>query len=110
MVAAGPRSSVIALAAGALEEKAIRQVEVIAPLGSLKEIVESNWTFDQAPELFCFGLLEQFDVKQIASLVAPRPVIVRQPDARAEKELGELKAFYKSWGKDFDPLKAGEEK
>ena len=27
-----------------------------------------------APELFCFGLLEWFDVKQLTALVAPRPV------------------------------------
>jgi len=27
-----------------------------------------------SPELFCFGLLEHFDVKQLAALVAPRPV------------------------------------
>jgi hypothetical protein len=26
------------------------------------------------PEAFCFGLLERFDIKQLAALVAPRRV------------------------------------
>jgi hypothetical protein len=105
IVADGPRSSVIALAAAALEEKAIGRVEAIAPLGSLKELIEKNQTLEQSPELFCFGLLEQFDVKHLAALVAPRPVVVRTPSDRAKGELAALAEWYKTLGKEHDPLK-----
>ena len=105
VVAEGPRSSVIALAAAALEENAIRRVELIAPLGSLKELIEENKTFDQSPELFCFGLLEHFDVKDLAALVAPRPVVVREPGDRGRKEFAGLASWYRRLGSDHDPLK-----
>ena len=105
LVADGPRSGVIALAAAALEEKAIGRIELISPLGSLKELIEQNKTFDQSPELFCFGLLERFDMKDLAALVAPRPVTVREPGERARKELGALAALYKSFGVEHDPVK-----
>jgi len=74
LVSSGPRSSIAALVAASLEERAIDEVQLQGSLGSLKEILEANWTYAQAPELFCFGLLERFDVKQLAALVAPRPV------------------------------------
>jgi hypothetical protein len=105
VVADGPRSSVIALAAAGLDEHAITHVEVIAPLGSLKELIEQNKTFDQSPELFCFGLLEHFDVKDLAALVAPRPVVVRQPDDRARREFAGLAAWYQVLGIEHDPLR-----
>jgi hypothetical protein len=105
VVADGPRSSVIALAAAALEEKAIGRVVVVGPLGSLKELVEQNRTLEQSPELFCFGLLERFDVKDLAALVAPRPVVVRQPSERAKAEFAGLARWYQLVGSPHDPLK-----
>lgn len=105
VVADGPRSSVIALTAAALEENAIGRVELNAPLGSLKELIEQNRTFEQSPELFCFGLLEQFDVKDLAALVVPRPVVIRQPSDRGKKEFAGLADLYRSLGKEHDPLK-----
>jgi hypothetical protein len=106
IVADGPRSSVIALAAAAIDNKGIRKVEVIAPLGSLKEIVETNRAFDQSPELFCFGLLEQFDVKHLAALAAPQTMIViRNADERAKKEFAFLKDWYRLFGLAAEPIK-----
>lgn len=105
VIADGPRSSVIALAAAALEEKAIGRVEVISPLGSLKELIEENRTLEQSPELFCFGLLERFDVKHLAALVAPRPVVIRQPSPRAKAEFATLATWYQRLASDHDPLK-----
>ena len=105
VVADGPRSSVIALAAAALDEKAIARVEVVSPFGSLNELIEQNRTFEQSPELFCFGLLERFDVKDLAALVAPRSVVVRDPTERARQELAGLQSWYKMLGSDHDPLK-----
>lgn len=74
VVAVGPRSSLFALVAAALEENAIGNLELHDSLSSLKQIIENNWGVHQRPELFCFGLLEQFDIPQLAALVAPRQV------------------------------------
>jgi len=75
VVSVGPRSSVFATVAAALEEKAIGSLELRQPLNSLQELIEKNVGVNQQPELFCFGLLEQFDVPQLRALVTPRPVV-----------------------------------
>lgn len=72
--AMGPRQSLIALAAAGIEDKAIGGLQLHGARESLKSIVTDNLTVDQMPEAFCFGLLEAFDVKQLAALAAPRPV------------------------------------
>jgi len=74
VVAVGPRAGTIALVAAALEDKAVASVEMHQPLKSLKEVIDGNWTFDKAPELFCFGLLERFDIETLKALVTPRKV------------------------------------
>lgn len=76
LVSIGPRASVFATVAAALEEKAVGSLELRQPLGSLRELIEKNVGVNQQPELFCFGLLEQFDVPQLRALVAPRAVLV----------------------------------
>ncbi|MEN9576255.1 MAG: hypothetical protein RL514_4110 [Verrucomicrobiota bacterium] len=76
LVSVGPRASVFATVAAALEEKSIGGLELRQPLGSLREVIEQNAGVERQPELFCFGLLEQFDVLQLRTLVAPRPVEV----------------------------------
>ncbi len=72
--AVGPRLSLAALIAGALETKAISGLRLEESFGSLKEIIERDLAANQTPELFCFGLLEAFDIPQIAALAAPNPV------------------------------------
>lgn len=72
--AVGPRTSLIALVAAGLETKAIGGLELHGSLNSLKEIIEQDRTVEQMPEIFCFGLLEAFDVPQLTALVAPRMV------------------------------------
>ncbi len=69
-------------------------------LGSLKEIIEKNWTVRERPELFCFGLLEEFDIVQILALVAPRPAVLRDASSRVRGELTPLKAWYGTVGGD----------
>src|SRR5262249_16924674 len=66
----GRRTGPAARAAAALEEKATAGVALYEPLGSLKELIESSREFSASPELFCFGLLASFDLKQVAGLVA----------------------------------------
>jgi len=73
--ASGYRSSLLALIAAALEPQAIKEVQLRGALASLREILERNVTAEQAPELFCFGLMEHFDIPQISALVSPRPVL-----------------------------------
>jgi len=105
LVAVGPRSSMFALAAAAMEERAIGSVELHSPLSSLKEVIEQDMTVEQKPELFCFGLLEAMDVKQIAALVAPRPVRFQKTADRAKSDLAGLADLYGVFGSPFDPLK-----
>lgn len=90
LVASGPRSSVFSLVAAALESRAITAVTLRQPLGSLKEVLERDWPVTEAPELFCFGLLECCDVRQLAALVAPRPLRLLEPSDRAKQELAGL--------------------
>ena len=98
LVARGRRSSLAALVAGALEEEAISSVELRGSLGTLKEVIEENTSVESAPELFCFGLLEALDIRDLAALVAPRPA--RFPDAsdRVEEEIAPLEAWCRTLG------------
>ncbi|MBI4587124.1 MAG: acetylxylan esterase [Planctomycetes bacterium] len=66
--AAGPRSGLFSLVAAGLERKAIAGVKLKDDLASLKEIIDKSWRADQMPELFCFGLLEAFDIPQLKKL------------------------------------------
>jgi dienelactone hydrolase len=65
----GPRSSLSARIAGALEPKAIAGVKATDALRSLRDILEQDLTVDKFPEYFCFGLLERFDLEGIDALV-----------------------------------------
>jgi hypothetical protein len=75
LTAVGPRASTFALVAAVLEEGAIGRVELHGAPASLRDVIDQNRGVDQVPELFCFGLLEVFDVKPLAALAAPRPVL-----------------------------------
>ena len=68
----GPRLGLAALVATALEPTAIATLHQTDALPSLREIIRQSWSVDQKPELFCFGLLEHFDIPNIQSLVAPQ--------------------------------------
>jgi hypothetical protein len=72
LVAVGPRSSAIALVAAALEPDLVTGVDTNSAWRSLKELIDRNLDVRDAPELFCFGLLREFDLPQIKALAAPR--------------------------------------
>lgn len=93
LVAVGPRSSVFALVAAALEPEAVAAVELRRPLATLKEVIEQDWTVADKPEQFCFGLLEQFDLKDIAALVVPRPVRLIDATPRAADQFQGLEPW-----------------
>jgi len=64
----GPRTSLIALVAAALNPDLIRSVKLSGARSSFKELIEQNITVDREPESFCFGLLEQFDIPNLRKL------------------------------------------
>jgi hypothetical protein len=102
--ATGRRAGLAALAAAALEEKAIQQVDLRESLGSLHEVIEENGSVDKTPELFCFGLLEKFDIRDLAMLAAPRPVTFVDPSDRMRAEMTDLASWYERWHAPHDPL------
>ena len=75
LVAVGPRTSVAALVAAGLEPESIGDVQLHGCYKSLKQVIESKLGVNRAPELFCFGLLEQFDIPQLEAMVLPRRVV-----------------------------------
>lgn len=68
LAAYGPRTSVVALVAAALESEAISGVTLARPMASLRELIQQNVSVTEAPELFCFGLLAHFDMPQLKAL------------------------------------------
>ena len=72
----GPRTSLIALVAAGVETGAIRELKMHQPMSTLKEPIQQDMEVNAAPELFCFGLAEQFNMQKLKSLVAPRMVSV----------------------------------
>lgn len=102
LVAVGSRSSTFALVAAALEDRAIGSVELHQPLTSFKEVIEQDTGTDRKPELFCFGLLEAMDIKQIAALVAPRPIRFVKAADRAKSDLAGLGELYRAVGGTFE--------
>lgn len=71
VVTDGPRTSVIGLAAAALDRRTIQSVVTHQPPESLKSLIDNNASIEQSPELFCFGLLEVIDIPQLRELAAP---------------------------------------
>ena len=85
----GPRSSLYTLIAAAMEPEAISSVSLIGSMGSLKQVIEDNQSVNQAPELFCFGLLKAFDIKQIVELAGKKKVQFIDPSDRVKQELSQ---------------------
>jgi len=100
----GPRTSLQALVAASLEVNAIGGLNLTGSFGSLQEILEQDLSVKDSPGLFCFGLLEYFDIKQLVALATPRRVTFSTPSERVRSELGELRELYGLVGVDFDPL------
>jgi hypothetical protein len=105
LAALGPRTSTMALVAANLEEAAIDDVVLRRPLASLKELIETKREYRTAPELFCFGLLADFDIVQLAALVAPRRVTIHETTDRGKSEFAGLSKWYETWGTDWNPVR-----
>ncbi len=53
---------------GALEPAAFTNVQSRDGLESLKTLIQKNTLVSEMPELFCFGLLEHFDLPELRAL------------------------------------------
>ncbi len=73
MQAIGPRASLAALAAAATAKgnERPRQLILQDSLGSLRDIINNDWTATKYPELFCFGLLQAGDIEDFVELAKP---------------------------------------
>ena len=66
----GPRTSLAATCAAALDGD--RRIEDVVTAGlpdSLKTFLEPGHSFNQTPEVYCFGLLRDFDIPQLRALM-----------------------------------------
>lgn len=75
ILAVGPRSSVIGLVAKALRPESFAKLKLRGAWPSLREVILRNMKGEEAPELFCFGLLEEFDIPQLVDLAGPQQVV-----------------------------------
>ena len=96
IVASGPRASLFGVVAAAVESQAISAVRLHGSRASLKETIERNEAVTDAPEAFCFGLLEAFDLPQLGALVAPRPLTFTTSSERHRSELAPLLTLYQA--------------
>jgi len=102
ILAVGPSSTLSALVATGLEPASIGELELREAPGTIKESIESMIPIDKAPDRFCFGLLEAFDIPQLTALVAPRRVVFVAPTPTVRAQLKPLKAWYATHGLDFE--------
>lgn len=79
LVATGERTSLIALAAAA-QSDGLASVTLHGSLKSLRQVIERNIAVNQQPELFCFGLLEEFDIPQLIAVAGQDRVIATFSD------------------------------
>jgi hypothetical protein len=103
LVAIGRSASAAALVAAAIEPKAIGALELSGALLSFKQLIEEDVPVETSPELFAFGLLAEFDVRELVALAAPRPVVFRDAGDRAGAELAPLEPWYELFGATFRP-------
>jgi hypothetical protein len=88
--------AVIAAVAAALDEQHVEELLTVALPASLKLLVEERVEYADCPELFCFGLLEQFDIREILGMCAARKITLQQTAGspeRLERELAPLASF-----------------
>ncbi len=106
LVANGKRASLVALCAAAISsEGQLAEVVVTDSLGSLKQLIEQKDSYSDAPDMFTFGLLEQFDIKQITALIAPTKVTFSVPSERVKREIDGMGSWWKLFGVDHNPVK-----
>ena len=104
VAATGPRCGIISLIAAAGAPDILSAIHWQQAWGSLKEFIELNWTATDAPELCCFGLLREFDIRQLIALAAPCPVTIQAAEPKQRAQFRDLKSWYTLLGQPFDPI------
>ena len=70
----GPRTGLSGLVAAGMWPATVDRLEIRDGHRTLHEVIEQNLQVKDGPELFCFGLLKQFDIEQIAALAGSSKV------------------------------------
>lgn len=69
VIATGPRTSLAALCAAAVDETSpIVKIETEGLPSSLKEFLKPDASYEKTPEVYCFGLLDSFDIESLKKL------------------------------------------
>ncbi|MCX6621464.1 MAG: hypothetical protein NTY38_10355, partial [Acidobacteria bacterium] len=71
---AGIRSQTVAMVAAALKPGLFSEVVVRQGMGSLRHLLEAPVSYLKAPDLFCHGLYQRFDLDDMVRLSAPTVV------------------------------------
>ena len=66
----GPRSGLVALVAKAMEPDVPGDLKPSEHIEDLHGILLNNWTVGDKPEMFCFGLLQHFNMPQLKALAS----------------------------------------
>lgn len=98
IIGIGSVSAVIALAAANLTNATVAKVTLQDSLSSLKQLFTDQVLYEKAPSLFCFGLLEAFDIREMIGLLAPTPVSVSLRSGDAGDALRRLRELYARFG------------
>ena len=77
LTACGPVSSVIALMASALYDGEVDEVVLHRGLSSLRRLIDAPGRYESMSSLFCFGLLQSFDIEDLIALIHPARVDLR---------------------------------
>ncbi len=103
----GRTAAVIAAVTAALEPEGVEQLLLVGLPASLKLLIEERVEYDDAPELFCFGLLERFDVRELLGMSAARRMTLESVwggSERIQEELGGLAAFRRRLGEGSETM------
>ena len=74
----GWTSHVAALLAAGLNPSAVKEVQATNGMSSLKQLVEEHTDYADYPSLFCFGLLEHFDIEDLEDLAAQSGIALKE--------------------------------
>jgi dienelactone hydrolase len=93
----GRIGATIAACAAALSPRRIPELLLVDPLPSLNQLIRQRVEFDAAPELYCFGLLEAFDVRELLGMARTGKISVQGANGRAVvRELSPVVPFQRA--------------
>jgi len=87
IAAYGPRTSLMTLIASACQPTTANHLELHNTFATLKQVIERDLAVNQMPELFCFGLLEKFDI----------PLQIALSGAETLTATGDIDRLRKEW-------------